>query len=74
MAHKYLDNHHWYTIGSMVDMLLKPEDIILSREPIRTSARNKIKTMTAKFVDHGQGIIDIHPKIDRTLIISRITE
>gem|GEM_PF-4601820 len=51
MAHKYLDNHRWYTIGSMVDILLKPE-----------------------FVDHGQGIIDIHPKIDRTLIISRITE
>jgi hypothetical protein len=25
--------------------------------------------MIAKFVDHGQGIIDIHLKIDRILII-----
>jgi len=74
MAHKCLDNHPWYTIGSRVDILLKPEDIILSREPIRTSARNMIKTMIAKFVDHGQRIIDIHLKIDRILIISTITK
>lgn len=74
MAHKCLNNHPWYTIGSRVDILLKPEDIILSREPIRTSARNMIKTMIAKFVDHGQGIINIHLKIDRILIISTITK
>jgi len=33
-----------------------------------------IKTMIAKFVDHGQRIIDIHLKIDRILIISTITK
>jgi ABC-type molybdate transport system ATPase subunit len=33
-----------------------------------------IKTMITKFVTHGQGVIDIHLKIDRLHIISRITE
>lgn len=32
-----------YTIGSKAGILLKPENGILSRQPIRTSARNMIK-------------------------------
>ncbi len=63
-----------YTIGSRVGILLKPEDIILSREPIRTSARNIIKAKIIKFVNHSVGAIDIYLKVDRLHIISRITE
>ena len=33
-----------------------------------------IKTKITKFVNHGPGVIDIHLKIDRLHIISRITE
>jgi ABC-type Fe3+/spermidine/putrescine transport system ATPase subunit len=63
-----------YTIGSRVGILLRPEDIILSREPIRTSARNMIKTKITKLVNRSLGIIDIYLKFDRLHIISRITE
>lgn len=63
-----------YTIGNRVGILLKPEDIILSRDPIRTSARNMIKTKITKFVNHRLVVIDIHLKIDRLHIISRITK
>ena len=63
-----------YTIGSRVGILLKPEDIILSREPIRTSARNMIKAKIIKFVKHNPGVINIHLKVDRLNMVSRITE
>jgi molybdopterin-binding protein len=63
-----------YNISSKVGILLKPEDIILSREPIRTSARNMIKTKITKLVNHDQGVIDIHLMIDRLHLVSRITE
>jgi molybdopterin-binding protein len=63
-----------YTISNRVGILLKPEDIILSREPIRTSARNMIKAKIIKFVNHNPGVIDIHLKVDRLNMVSRITE
>lgn len=63
-----------YTIGNRVGILLKPEDIILSRVPIRTSARNMIKAKIIKFVNHIPGVIDIHLKVDRLNMVSRITE
>lgn len=63
-----------YTIGSRVGILLKPEDLILSRELIRTSARNLLKTEITKFVNNHLGVIDVHLKVGRLHIVSRITE
>jgi molybdopterin-binding protein len=63
-----------YILGSRVGILLKPEDIILSKEPIRSSARNMVKAEVTKIVNHSLGVIDIHLKIERLHIISRITE
>ena len=63
-----------YTLGNRVGILLKPEDIILSRVPIRTSARNMIKAKIIKFVNPNPGVIDIHLKVDRLNMVSRITE
>ena len=63
-----------YTLGSWVGILLKPEDIILSKEPITTSARNMLKAEVVKLVNCSLGVIDIHLKIHRFHIISRITD
>ncbi|MGH9952529.1 MAG: TOBE domain-containing protein [Nitrososphaeraceae archaeon] len=64
-----------YSIGSRVGILVKPEDIILSREIIRTSARNMIKAEIANIINHrGDGAVDVLLKADRFHILSRITE
>ena len=64
-----------YAVGSRVGILLKPEDIILSREPISTSARNLMKTKITKFVNKNSlGVIDVHLKVGLLNIVSRITE
>ncbi len=68
-----------YSVGSSVGILIKPEDIILSRETIRTSARNMIKTKIIKIIDHDEksgtgGVVDVHLKADSFHIISRVTK
>jgi molybdopterin-binding protein len=66
-----------YSIGSKVGILVKPEDIILSREIIRTSARNMIKAEITNIIYHhgdSGGVVDVQLKADRFHIISRITE
>ncbi len=64
-----------YPIDSMIGVLIRPEDIILSLEMVKTSARNIIKTKIAKIVTSQlkTGIIDIHLEIDNIHLISRIT-
>ena len=59
----------------MIGVLIRPEDIILSLEMVKTSARNIIKTKIAKIVTSQlkTGIIDIHLEIDNIHLISRIT-
>jgi molybdopterin-binding protein len=66
-----------YSIGSRVGIIVKPEDIILSREIIKTSARNMVKAKIINIINHhgtGGGVVDVHIKVDRFHIISRITE
>jgi molybdopterin-binding protein len=65
-----------YRIGSRVGILVKPEDIILSREMIRTSARNMVKAEITNIINHGGagGGVDIHLEADRFHLISKITE
>lgn len=63
-----------YPVGSRVGILLKPEDLILSREFIRTSARNLLKTEITRFETNNLGVIDVHLKVGRSHIVSRITK
>jgi molybdate transport system ATP-binding protein len=63
-----------YSIGYKVGILVRPEDIILSKEMVKTSARNVIKAKVAKISTHNVGAVDIHLIIDTFHIISRITE
>jgi molybdopterin-binding protein len=64
-----------YPMDSMIGVLIRPEDIILSLEPIKTSARNIIKTKVAYIVNSRlkKGVMDIHLVIDNIHLISRIT-
>jgi molybdopterin-binding protein len=64
-----------YSIGSKVGILMRPEDIILSKEAIRTSARNIVKAKVTNITRHSKsGLADIHMVIDRFHVTSRITE
>src|SRR6187200_1958141 len=63
-----------YSIGCKVGILVRPEDIILSKEMVKTSARNIVKAKVAKVSTKNAGIVDIHLIIDTFHIISRITE
>jgi molybdopterin-binding protein len=68
-----------YPIDSVIGVLIRPEDIILSIHHVKTSARNIIKAKvvdiapTAK--DHllRKGLVDVHLLIDGFNFISRIT-
>jgi molybdopterin-binding protein len=63
-----------YSIGCKVGILVRPEDIILSKETVRTSARNVVKAKIAKITSFNVGAVDIHLIIDTFHITSRITE
>src|SRR3954454_11527877 len=58
-----------YSIGSIIGVLIKPEDIILSTQLVKTSARNIIKTKVAKIKDTYQiskkGVIEIYLSIEK---------
>lgn len=66
-----LGNH---SIGCKVGIFVRPEDIILSKEMVKTSARNIVKAKVAKISTNNVGAVDIHLIIDKFHIISRITE
>jgi molybdopterin-binding protein len=65
-----------YRVGSKVGILLRPEDIILSKENVKTSARNVVKARVTNITkQHNEsGIADIHLLIDKFRITARITE
>jgi molybdopterin-binding protein len=64
-----------YSVGSKVGILVRPEDIILSKEVVKTSARNVLKAKVNSITKHSKsGIADIHLTIDKFRITSRITE
>ena len=63
-----------YNIGSKVGILVRPEDIILSKQIVKTSARNVVKSKVAKITNNDVGIVDVHLIVDRFHVTSRITE
>lgn len=65
-----------YPINSTVGVLIKPEDIILSSDLVKTSARNIIKAKVIRFDTNAYlktGALDIHLSIDDIHMVSRIT-
>jgi len=65
-----------YRIGSKVGIVLRPEDIILSKENVKTSARNVVKARVTNITkEHNEsGIANIHLLIDKFRISAKITE
>jgi molybdate transport system ATP-binding protein len=65
-----------YRVGSKVGIVLRPEDIILSKENVNTSARNIVRAKVISITkQHNEsGIADIHLLIDKFRITARITE
>jgi molybdopterin-binding protein len=63
-----------HNIGSKVGILVRPEDIIISKEIVKTSARNVVKAKVAKITNYTVGIVDVHLVVDAFHMTSRITE
>ena len=65
-----------YPVDSIVGVLIKPEDIILAVDFVRTSARNIIKTKVAAIYASNikTGILNIHLVINNISLVSRITQ
>ena len=63
-----------HNVGSKVGILIRPEDIILAKEVIKTSARNVVKAKVVKITDYNLGIVDVHLVADRFYLTSRITQ
>lgn len=63
-----------HNIGSKVGILIRPEDIILTKQVIKTSARNVVKARVVKITDYNLGIVDVHLVADRFYLTSRITQ
>ena len=59
-----------YTIGFTIGVLIKPEDIILSTQFVKTSARNIIKSKVTKIIDKSKiskkGAINIYLSIKKS--------
>ncbi len=66
-----------YPIDSIIGVLIRPEDIILSSDLVKTSARNVLMAKVTSIVDSqlktGGGVINIHLVIDSIHLVSRIT-
>jgi molybdopterin-binding protein len=68
-----------YPIDAIIGVLIRPEDIILSTQLVKTSARNMIKAKvvdmatTAKTPLLRKGLVDVHLLIGRFHLTSRIT-
>jgi molybdopterin-binding protein len=65
-----------YVAGLKVGILLRPEDIILSREVIRTSARNIIKGRVIDITssNNNLGVVTVRLLVEGFSIIAKITE
>ena len=62
-----------FPIGTKIGVILRHEDIILSKEKIKTSARNILFVRVADIV-HRSNVVEIHLKINGLEIVSRITK
>jgi molybdopterin-binding protein len=65
-----------YSVGIKVGILLRPEDIILSKEDVKTSARNIIKTRIFSITTNpdNSSIVIIRLLLDGFSITAKITE
>ena len=62
-----------YTAGSRIGLLLRPEDIFLSKDAVKTSARNIIRGQVIKLV-RGASLTDVYLQTDYLHLRVRITE
>ena len=62
-----------YTAGSRIGLLLRPEDILLSKDAVKTSARNVIRAQVIKLV-RQVSLTDVYLQTDYLHFIARITE
>lgn len=63
-----------YNIGSKVGILIRPEDIILSKKMVKTSARNVLRSKVVKITKYDAAIVDVFMVADSFHLTSRITE
>jgi molybdopterin-binding protein len=65
-----------YRVGIKVGILLRPEDIILSKESVKTSARNIVKARIIRIIPNhdNPSLVYIHMLLDGFSIIAKITE
>jgi molybdate/tungstate transport system ATP-binding protein len=61
-----------FLVGTKIGVIVRREDIILSKEKIKTSARNTLFLQVSDIVQRSN-LVDIHLKIDGVEIVSRIT-
>ncbi len=67
-----------YTVGnflpkSRIGVIVKREDILISKDKVRTSARNMIFAQILDIIEIGN-MIDVYLKFDSSSLISRITK
>jgi len=66
-----------FPLRSIVGVLIKPEDVIISKAPIKTSARNIIKTFVASIVKSSAenlGVVDVYLAMhNNSFLHSKIT-
>jgi len=62
-----------FSVGTKIGVIVRREDIILSKEKIRTSARNILFIQVVDIVQKSN-LVDIHLRIDGLEVVSRITK
>lgn len=62
-----------YSVGSKVGVLVRPEEILLSREAVKTSARNIVRTEVTNIVK-GTSMADVQLGTDSLQLRAKVTE
>ncbi|MGH9933650.1 MAG: ABC transporter ATP-binding protein [Nitrososphaerales archaeon] len=62
-----------YSLGSRVGILVRPEDIIISKELVKTSARNVVRAQVVDLAQ-GSGMVDLHLQSNSLHLRARVTE
>lgn len=65
-----------YSVGIKVGILLRPEDIILSKESVKTSARNIVKVRIIRILPNQENpsLVYVNMLLDGFNIVAKITE
>ncbi|MFQ5940891.1 MAG: ABC transporter ATP-binding protein [Nitrososphaerales archaeon] len=62
-----------YDAGSRIGVVVRPEEIILSKEAVKTSARNVIRAEVVE-MEYGASIADVRLRTDSLHLRARVTE